>query len=63
MKKDKKTQPIFKKATQFLRGESAKIFKEVSQKGLDVIVFKSSEPHVAIISYAKYKQLQDEGKI
>ena len=63
MEKEKHTSPIFLRATQFLRGQSARIFKEVSLKRVDVIVFKGSEPHVAIISYEKYKHLQDEGKL
>lgn len=63
MKNKKYSLPIFKKATQFLRGQSAQIFKEVCLKSVDVIVFKGSEPHVVIISYEKYKQLQNEGKL
>ena len=61
--KNKILVPVYKKATQFLRGESAKIFNEVSKSKQDVIVLKSSEPHVVIISYSKYRKLEEEGKI
>lgn len=48
-------------ATEFLRGQASKIFKEVATKDKDVVVYKNSRPQVAIISYNKYKELIERG--
>lgn len=48
-------------ATEFLRGQASKIFKEVAMDDKDVVVYKNSKPQVAIISYEKYKELIERG--
>ena len=48
-------------ATEFLRGQASKIFKEVATEDKDVVVYKNSKPQVVIISYEKYKELLERG--
>ncbi len=52
--------PEHKQATEFLRGQSSKIFKEVASKDDVVVVNKSSRPYVVIISYDRYVRLKKE---
>lgn len=53
--------PKHRKATEFLRGQSSKVFSEVSDTDSVVIVNKNSMPHVVVISYERYQRLKDSG--
>lgn len=53
--------PKTRKAQDFNRGQSSRIFKEV-HAGEDIIVLRNSEPHVAIISYEKYLKFIDNNE-
>ena len=53
--------PDTKPVTDFLRGQSSKIFDDVREKDNTTIVYKNSKPQVAIISYERYKKLKEEG--
>lgn len=53
--------PATHTATEFLKGQASKIFDEVVQKDIIVVVNKHSKPHNVIISYDRYKRLKEEG--
>lgn len=48
-------------ATEFSRGQAAKIFDSVVDGDKVVIVNKNSRPHNVIISYARYLRLKQDG--
>jgi len=58
-KSKKNIVPDSNKITDFLRGQSSKIFKSVKDENKTVIVNKHSEPYVVVISYDKYKELKE----
>ena len=53
--------PESRRATDFLRGQSSRIFGEVAEKDTVVIVIKNSTPRNVIISYERYKKLKEDG--
>lgn len=53
--------PEYRTATEFLRGQASKIFDEVIENDIVVIVNKHSKPQNVIISYERYKKLKEEG--
>lgn len=62
-KKKKKSLPIYKTATDFLRGQASKIFKEVSDNDLVVIVNRNSKPQNVIISFERYERLKSKDDV
>lgn len=48
-------------ATEFSRGQAARIFESVVDDDKVVIVNKNSRPHNVIISYARYLRLKQDG--
>ena len=42
-------------ATEFLRGQASKIFKEVAMEDKDVVVYKNSKPQVAMDSRNRHQ--------
>ncbi|WP_223226125.1 type II toxin-antitoxin system prevent-host-death family antitoxin [Sporomusa sp. GT1] len=50
--------PVYRTATEFLRGQASKIFNEVSEQDKVVVVNKNSKPQAVIISYERYEKLK-----
>lgn len=60
MPKDPHSNPDYRRATDFLRGQSSKIFKDVTKNNKVVIVLRNSKPQNVIISYDEYLKLKKE---
>ena len=54
----KESPPEFYTATDFLRGQASKIFKEVSDEDKVVLVTSHGKPNAVVISYERYKKLK-----
>lgn len=54
----KESPPDFYTATDFLRGQASKIFKEVSEEDKVVLVTSHGKPNAVVISYERYKKLK-----
>ncbi len=61
--KKKNLVPVYKTATDFLRGKASKIFKEVTDNDSIVIVNRNSKPQNVIISYDRYVRLKNNNDI
>lgn len=61
--KKKNLVPVYKTATDFLRGKASKIFKEVTDNDSVVIVNRNSKPQNVIISYERYERLKKNGEV
>ncbi len=61
MSKEKRVLPDYVSVTPFLKGQASKIFKEVVDKDMVLIVQKQNKPQNVIISYERYKKLVDGG--
>lgn len=56
-------QPEYRKIADFMRGQSSIIMRGVEQKDNVVLVTRRGEPMVAIISYDRYKELTETGRL
>ena len=54
-------QPEFKPITEFMRGQSSVIMREVEKQDNVVLVMRRNKPMTAVISYECYKELAEAG--
>ena len=54
--------PEYHPITEFLRGQSSKIFDDIAENDKIVIVNKHSRPQNVIISYERYEKLLRKGE-
>ncbi len=59
----KESPPEFRTATDFLRGQASKIFKEVSEEDKVVLVTSHGKPNAVVISYERYKKLKYDDEV
>lgn len=57
------TIPEYRSITEFLRGQSSRIFTELKKEDKVVIVNKQNKPQAVIISYDRYIRLKEQGSI
>lgn len=56
-------QPEYRKIADFMRGQSSIIMRGVEEKDNVVLVTRRGAPMAAIISYDRYKELTETGRL
>ena len=56
-------QPDFHPIAEFMRGQSSVIMRGVEQRDNVVLVTRRGKPMAAIISYGRYKELTETGRL
>lgn len=56
-------QPEYRKIADFMRGQSSIIMRGVEEKNNVVLVTRRGAPMAAIISYDRYKELTETGRL
>lgn len=59
--KNREIIPNHHQMTEFLRGQASRIFEDVAQNDIVVLVNKNSKPQNIIISYDRYCRLKENG--
>ncbi len=54
MSRKKNIIPDYESLTSFLKGQTSKIFKEVANNDMVLIIQKQNKPQYVVISYASY---------
>ncbi len=58
-KKQAPVLPEYRSITDFLRGQSSKIIREINDTDKVIIINKQNQPQAVLISYKRYKRLKN----